>query len=171
MRTVRIVALIASVSLISFGVWLNAKLDSLWAPSLKEVARIASPSGKLEAILIETNGGATTAFGYLIYIVKAGSKPLMTEKAPADFYRLTRNGSRYGVNLRWKNDALLYADYLSSTLAHNSGPAVVRGFEPVTIELRSGIVDLSIPSSEMLHNIVHLTRSLDVAFNQSGRNR
>jgi hypothetical protein len=171
MRTVSIVALIAVVSSISFVVWLNAKLDSLWEPSLEEVARIASPSGKLEAVLIETNGGATTAFGYLIYVVKTGSKPPKTEKAPADFYRPAGNGSRYGVNLRWKNDALLYADYLSATLAHNSGHAAVYGFEPVTIELRSGIVDPSMPSSEMLHNIVHLAGSLDVGFDQSGRNR
>ena len=137
------------VALIGFFIWIYVVLNSLFEPSLAEVARIASPSGKLEAILIETNGGATTAFGYLIHVVRAGSKPPEAEKAPADFYRLTWNGSRYGVDLRWKSDTLLYVDYLSATLAHNSGPATVQGFEAITIELRSGIVDLSVPVGEM----------------------
>ncbi len=28
-----------------------------------EVARVASPSGKVDAVVVETNGGATTSFG------------------------------------------------------------------------------------------------------------
>ena len=32
--------------------------------SRDEVARVASPYGGVEAVLIETNGGATTSFGY-----------------------------------------------------------------------------------------------------------
>jgi hypothetical protein len=42
--------------------------------SRDEVARVASPDGRVEAVLIETNGGATTSFGYEVHVVfgKAG---------------------------------------------------------------------------------------------------
>ncbi|MBL8397465.1 MAG: hypothetical protein JNL84_04855 [Candidatus Accumulibacter sp.] len=33
-------------------------------PSKDEVARVVSPSGNIDAVLFETNGGATTSFGY-----------------------------------------------------------------------------------------------------------
>jgi len=44
-------------------------------PSKDEVARDTSPTGKVDALLLETNGGATTSFGYEVYIVEHDAQP------------------------------------------------------------------------------------------------
>ena len=36
------------------------------------VARVASPQGGVEAVLTETNAGATTSFGYIVYLAGPG---------------------------------------------------------------------------------------------------
>jgi hypothetical protein len=35
-------------------------------------ARVASPDGRVEAVLVETSGGATTSFGYEVHVVEKG---------------------------------------------------------------------------------------------------
>src|SRR5258705_13961034 len=40
--------------------------------SQDEVSRVPSPDGRVEAVLIETNGGATTSFGYRILVETKG---------------------------------------------------------------------------------------------------
>ena len=40
--------------------------------SRDEVARVGSPDGRVEAVLIETNGGATTSFVYEVHVVPKG---------------------------------------------------------------------------------------------------
>jgi hypothetical protein len=42
--------------------------------SLKELKRISSPDKKVEAVLVETNGGATTSFGNAVFLVVPGEK-------------------------------------------------------------------------------------------------
>lgn len=39
-----------------------------------EISRIESPDGKVEAILVQNNGGATTSESYHLYLVPKGSK-------------------------------------------------------------------------------------------------
>ncbi len=46
-----------------------------------QVAHVSSPNGSLEAVLTETNGGATTSFGYEVSVGPKGSKG--QEKWPA----------------------------------------------------------------------------------------
>ena len=53
---------------------------SFTAGSKDEVARSAAPSGDVDGIIVETNGGATTSFGYEVHVVERGGLP--------------RNGSR-----------------------------------------------------------------------------
>jgi hypothetical protein len=43
--------------------------------SRDEVARVAAPGGQVEAVLVETNGGATTSFGYEVHVVERGGSP------------------------------------------------------------------------------------------------
>jgi hypothetical protein len=38
----------------------------------KEIGRIESPDGKVVAVMIESDGGATTSYGYSIYIIPKG---------------------------------------------------------------------------------------------------
>jgi hypothetical protein len=57
--------------------------------SRDEVARVISPDGRLEAILIETNGGATTAFGYEIWLREKDRESRERVRAPTS--------SRFGI--------------------------------------------------------------------------
>jgi hypothetical protein len=47
----------------------------LMGASRDEVARASSSAGDLDAVLVETNGGATTSFGYFVYVVPHDGKP------------------------------------------------------------------------------------------------
>ena len=79
--------------------------------SKDEVARVVSPSGKVDAVLLETNGGATTSFGYEVYVVERGAEPI---GEPAVFlYGAIRNQSAYGVNLKWESQKLSITSLLS----------------------------------------------------------
>ncbi len=63
----------------------------------KELKRISSPDKKVEAVLVETNGGATTSFGNSVFIVTAGKKIRQGDIAysvfTADHYQ--------GVDIKW----------------------------------------------------------------------
>jgi hypothetical protein len=54
-----IVSTISMMLLMAYFIFLLAG-----EPSKDEVARNTSPTGKVDAVLLETNGGATTSFGY-----------------------------------------------------------------------------------------------------------
>jgi hypothetical protein len=60
-----------------------------------EVARATSPDGVIDAVLVETNGGATTAFGYEVHIVPRGADPSETSQA-AFLYAATRGEGAVG---------------------------------------------------------------------------
>src|SRR3989339_512297 len=77
-------------------------IDYMMKPSKDEVVRIASPNNKLDAVLVETNGGATTSYGYEIYVIKRGKKT--SGKPPVYLYGTARNENAYGANLRWGSD-------------------------------------------------------------------
>ena len=68
-------------------------LSWVFSPSKDEVVRAVSPSGTVDAVLLETNAGATTSFGYEIYILEHGAQP---SGSPAVFlYGATRiSGTR-----------------------------------------------------------------------------
>jgi hypothetical protein len=39
-----------------------------------EISRVKSPDNRLDAVMIRTNGGATTPYGYFLYIVPSGTE-------------------------------------------------------------------------------------------------
>ena len=78
-----------------------------------EVARTTSPSGKVDAVLMEASGGATTSFGYEVFVVPAG-KSTWLQKKVAFLYGATRSEQAYGVNLRWAGPANLTLEYLTA---------------------------------------------------------
>jgi hypothetical protein len=88
--------------------------------SSDEVARVRSPTGRLEAVVIETNGGATTSFGYEVYIVPAGSGTWRGREV-ASFYGAARNDNAYGVNVRWVTVNSLAIEYLQARQQHRDG--------------------------------------------------
>jgi hypothetical protein len=117
-----------------------------------EVARVTSPSGHLDAVLIETNGGATTSFGYVAFLVETGRGPSSGIRV-ASWYGATRSDQAYGVNLRWRDANTLALEYLTAkeeSLERSS--ALIRG-ELVRVQLVGGVSDATAPPGGMLYNL------------------
>jgi hypothetical protein len=119
--------------------------------SSDEVARTSEPAGRLDAVVVERNGGATTSFGYEVYVVPRGPPPY-TGTLVADFYGAVRNENAYGVNARWTAGHQLRIEYLraqSATLRHEE--TTIAGTS-IRISLRDSVRDPSAPMGGMLYN-------------------
>jgi hypothetical protein len=122
--------------------------------SWDEVARAPSPSGRVDAVLVERNGGATTSFGYEVFLVPGGgSAPSDSKQAVAWLYGAVRSDSAYGVNLRWITPDSLGLEYLEAREAKLLQPIVTVRGDRVHIRFRSGIEDRSAPAGGMEYNL------------------
>jgi hypothetical protein len=124
----------------------------VFSPSSDEVARVLSPSQKAEAVLIEINGGATTSFGYRVYVVKNRSS-ILSYKPVANLYGAVRNDHAYGVNLKWYNSTELRIEYFTAKSASLDVSKVKIGAEIINVQLRSGVNDPLAPTGGMLYNL------------------
>ena len=120
--------------------------------SSDEVLRVASPDRKADAVLIETNGGATTDFGYEVYVTPSKSSPSRGKRV-ADLYGAVRNESAYGVNLRWMSPQELRIEYLKAKIETLEKPFVEVSGNRIQILLNSGITDSIAPAGGMLYNL------------------
>ena len=98
----------AGIALVMVGGFLTLMASAV---SHVESSRARSPDGALDAVLVETNAGAMTAFGYDIYVVKhgaafSGSSSVMKLNAA------TANRLTPGAALKWNDPAELEIDYL-----------------------------------------------------------
>jgi hypothetical protein len=118
--------------------------------SRDEIARVISPDGRLEAILIETNGGATTAFGYEIWLRETdrGSRERV-----ATLYGAVRNESAAGVNVRWMDDTQLVVEYQEARTEALDKPIVTIGGRDVLVGLKPHVSDPTAPAGGMLFNL------------------
>lgn len=117
-----------------------------------EVARITAPSGRIDAVLAESNGGATTSFGYYVFIVPTGG--IVREGIQvASLYGATRNESAYGANLKWNGTQKLIVEYFKAKDEPSSKSSINIASEQVQILLHSGIKDESAPSGGMFYNL------------------
>jgi hypothetical protein len=123
----------------------------LMRASHDEVSRVSSSAGDLDAVLIETNGGATTSFGYLVYVVPHGARPSQGAEG-AMLYGAVRNDQAYGANLKWEGSQLT-VEYRDARQVALRRPTVVIGSDTVTIVLRSGVTDSVAPAGGMLYNL------------------
>jgi len=120
-------------------------------PSKDEVARVVSPSGNIEAVLFETNGGATTSFGYEVYVVERGAQP---SGSPAvSLYGAVRSPHAYGANLKWPSPDSLAVEYLSAKSAKVNMQTQSVGTQTIHFALREGVTDNAAPSGGMLYNL------------------
>lgn len=120
-------------------------------PSKDEVARVVSPSGNIDAVLFETNGGATTSFGYEVYIVEHGAQP---SGSPAvSLYGAVRNQHAYGANLSWASSDSLSVEYLSAKSAKVNTHTRSVGAQAIHVTLREGATDNTAPPGGMLYNL------------------
>jgi hypothetical protein len=127
-------------------------MSSCFLGSQDEVARVQSPGGELDAILVETNGGATTSFGYRVFLARRGRHwRLGTEVA--SLYGAVRSQQAYGVNLQWRGVTELALEYLEARQAELlQAEATVSGVT-VRTTLASGVSDPAAPPGGMLYNL------------------
>jgi len=118
--------------------------------SRDEVARQSSPDGTLEAVLYETNGGATTSFGYQAEIrEKNSSRGIIV----ANLYGAKRNAGAYGLNLKWINDHELELEYLTAISVTVTEPQAKVAGRRVSVSLQNGMEDATAPDGGMLYNL------------------
>jgi hypothetical protein len=130
-------------------IWLFSGL--VGEPSNDEVARTISPDGRVDAVLFETNGGATTSYGYRMYVVEHGAKPV---GPPAiSLYGAVRNNSAYGANLKWLSHESVAVEYLSAESTSINRSTITIGNKIVQIAVREGIADNAAPAGGMLYNL------------------
>jgi hypothetical protein len=120
-------------------------------PSKDEVARVVSPSGSIEAVLFETNGGATTSFGYEVYVLERGAQPSVSPAV--SLYGAARNPNAYGVNLKWSSPNSLAIEYQSAKSAKVNMQTQSVGTQTILFALREGVTDNAAPSGGMLYNL------------------
>jgi hypothetical protein len=120
--------------------------------SSDEVARTCEPGGPLEAVVVERNGGATTSFGYEVYVVPQGQRPYAGTLV-ADFYGAVRNESAYGVNARWAAGHQLQIEYLTAQVATLRHAETTIAGTSVQVVLRDSVRDPSAPPGGMLYNL------------------
>jgi hypothetical protein len=117
--------------------------------SRDEVTRVSSLDGKVDAVLFETNGGATTSFGYEVFLVKKGSR---FGTKVASLYGAARNENAYGVNLRWQGNGDLSVEYFRTHNAELLKDTVQMVGRSIRISLRGGVEDPMAPPGGMLMN-------------------
>jgi len=117
----------------------------------EEVARVSSPDGQVEAVLIETDGGATTSFGYRILVAKKGS--WFPGEEVAWLYGAFRNEQAYGVNFKWCSDTELCVEYLNARQTELKKPSIYVKGRNIEVTLHSGLADPTAPAGGMLYNL------------------
>jgi hypothetical protein len=118
-----------------------------------EVARETSPTGDIDAVLTETNGGATTSFGYLVYLVPRGASVSHNSGRVALVDAGTRNDQAWGVNLNWLSPDQLAVEYLSAKYTDLPKRSVHVSGRNINIQLVSGVIDPKAPPGGMLYNL------------------
>jgi hypothetical protein len=116
-----------------------------------EVARVASPSGRLEAIVIEANTGPKASSSYDVFLVPSG-KDHNQGIHVASLYAASRSRTAFGVNLRWDGPEELAVEYLEARAAEiMKATADIEG-EQVRVKLRDGVEDPTAAPGGMLDN-------------------
>jgi len=115
-----------------------------------EVLSLLSPDKKVEAILFETNGGATTSYGYEVYFRNIDSGELTQV---ASFYGATRSNSAYGINLNWVADNNLELEYFKTKSVNLLSSSVYINNKVYGVNLKPNVNDSKAPPGGMLYNL------------------
>jgi hypothetical protein len=120
--------------------------------SFDEVTRVPHPTVALDAVVIETNGGATTSFGYEVFVVARGSHP-DPAKSLVSLYDTSRSRCAYGVNVRWEGESTLVVQYLQSkSTAIRQTSWSLQGLSGA-VSVQPGSDDPTAPCGGMLYNL------------------
>ena len=116
------------------------------------VARAASPSGRVEALLDENGCGATTSFGYVVSLKAAGS-PGVAGYRVASAYGPVRNDQAYGMTLVWVDESTLEVQYWEARWVTIERPSISIDGVQIAIRMKGDVRDDSAPAGGMLHNL------------------
>ena len=119
-------------------------------PSRDEVAKVTSPDGGVVAVLIETNGGATTSFGYEIWL---RDKNAGSGEQVGTLYGAVRNDDAYGANLRWTDDRELSVEYLNARTEKLEKSRLFIAGREVRVVFKPHVSDPTAPAGGMLFNL------------------
>lgn len=118
--------------------------------SRDEIAAVISPDGATRAVLFETNGGATTAFGYEIELQP--TQDTNEAVAAGELHGASRSGCSWGLNLHWLSPTELAVEFMEAD--RTAIPEQVQvGAKSVTLMERSGVPDEAAPCGGMLANL------------------
>jgi hypothetical protein len=145
---IAVTAMLAVVLLI----WLSFSFSGFGEWSFDEVARVPNLSADLDAVLVETNGGATTSFGYEVFILPRAQKP-KRGAALAYLYGAVRNRSAYGANLRWEAKDTLAVEYFDAQNATLPNERVTVNGHEISIIMKAGVNDPTAPPGGVLYNL------------------
>jgi hypothetical protein len=143
--------LTVGMAVVGLGSCYVSLLD-LGEPSFDEVTRVPHPTSALDAVVVETNGGATTSFGYEIFVVVRGGHPDPTQSL-VSLYDTSRSRCAYGVNVRWEGESNLVVEYLDSksmAIRHTSWSLQGLGG---AVSVQPGSNDPTAPCGGMLYNL------------------
>jgi hypothetical protein len=101
-------------------------------------------------VLVETNGGATTSFGYDVHVVEKG-RPARDQVAW--LYGAGRNANAYGANLKWTGENELVIEYLQAREQTLKQATVNVAGRTIKVSLRSGVDDPTARAGGMLYNL------------------
>ncbi len=106
MKTLKLLACLSFLSFISSCVG-KTKGESVSNPFIKELKRISSPDKKVDAVLIEREGGATVANSNRVFLVLPGKK--VTED-DLDLSQFTADHTQ-NVDIEWEHNQQLLIKY------------------------------------------------------------
>jgi len=92
--------------------WLvSTAANRVFPLALKEIARVSSPDGAVDAVMIRDNCGAPCSYGYSIFIVPKGTT------APKNFAQVVFSADdMVNGTLVWKQPHLLAVSYSKATI-------------------------------------------------------
>jgi hypothetical protein len=117
-----------------------------------EVARVQSPSGRIDAIIIEANTGPKASSSYDVFLVPSGQEHNSGVHI-ASLYAARRSQAAFGVNLKWNGAEELSIEYLEASAAEILQEMARIEGEQVQVKLRAGIEDTTAAPGGMLDNI------------------
>ena len=120
----------------------------MWAfpiVSHDEVSRVTSPDGKVDCIVYERNGGATTSFVYWVYVKPSKEQEMHASVASmhgrvANLYGAIRNGGQFGVNTKWKDSTHLVVECIKADEVELENEVTVQN-RVIHVELNQGVYD------------------------------
>lgn len=113
-----------------------------------EVARVRSPDGTLDAIVVEIDGGGTVSYRYDLRIVSRGQTPAAGVSV-GSLYGALRNEDAYGVNPKWQDSGVLFFEYWKAKTATLDNPMVQLSGRAVKCVLKGDVLDTSAPRGNM----------------------